>query len=92
MNLDLVFAMVGETVENETVATFYDVCDVFDPNSGHFSTLPSGLKVMHAFKAKTEAFRERFCEKVEKGPFSHFGVGKSLRDETRFLKMPRTWC
>ena len=69
MNLDLVFAMVGEKVKNETVATFYDVYDVSDPIFGPFSNFPSGLKVIHAFKAKTEAFRERFCGKVKMVPF-----------------------
>ena len=41
VNLDLVFAMVGEKVKNETVATFYDVYDVFDQNFGPFSTFRS---------------------------------------------------
>ena len=56
-------------LKNETVATFYDVCDVSGPNFGPFFNFPSGLKVIDPFKAKKEAFRERNCEKVEKGPF-----------------------
>ena len=59
-------------LKNKTVATFYDVYGVFDPNSGHFFNFPSGLKVIDLFKAKLEAFRERNCEKVEKEPFFSF--------------------
>ena len=56
-------------LKNNSVATFYDVYDVFDPNFGPFLNFPSGLKVIWLFKAKMESFRERICEKVEKGPF-----------------------
>jgi len=41
------------------------VYGVFDPNFGHFLNLPSGSKVIWRFKAKKEAFRERFCENVK---------------------------
>ena len=58
-----------EKLKNETVATFYDVYGVFDPNFGHFVNLPSGLKVIDLFKAKKVTFRERNCEKVESGSF-----------------------
>ena len=56
-------------LQNKSVATFYDVYDVFDPEFGPFFNLPSGLKVIDLFKAKMEAFRERNCEKVEKELF-----------------------
>ena len=56
-------------LKNKTVATFYDVYGVSDPIFGHFFNFPSGLKVNDLSKAKMEAFRERNCEKVEKGPF-----------------------
>ena len=69
VNLEGVLPVVREKVKNNTVATFYDVYDVFDPNFGSFFNFPSGLKVIQLFKAKMEAFRERNCEKVEKGPF-----------------------
>jgi len=69
VNLEGVLPVVREKVKNKTVATFYDVYDVFDPNFGPFFNFPSGLKVIQLFKAKMEAFRERNCEKVEKGPF-----------------------
>ena len=52
MHLDLAFAMVGEKVKNDTVATFYDVYDVFGPDFGHIFNLSSGLKVIELFKAK----------------------------------------
>ena len=52
MNLEGVLPVVREKVKNETVATFYDVCDVFDLNLGHFLNFPSGSKVIHVFKAK----------------------------------------
>ena len=77
MNLEGVLPMVREKVKNKTVATFHDVCDVFDPDSGHFFNLPSGLKVIQLFKAKMEAFRERKCRKVKKGPFFSFWSGNS---------------
>ena len=54
-------------LKNKTVATFYDVYDVFDPNFGPFFNFPSGLKVIDLFKAKKVTFRERNCEKVGKG-------------------------
>ena len=84
MNLEGVLPVVREKVKNKTVATFYDVYDVFKSILVIFN-FPSGLKVIDLFKAKMEAFRERKCGKVEKGPFSHFESLKSLRDETRFL-------
>ena len=52
VNLEGVLPVVRGKVKNETVATFYDVYDVFVPNSGHFPNLPSGLKVIKLFKAK----------------------------------------
>ena len=58
--------------KNNSVATFYDVYDVFVPIFGPFFNFPSGLKVIDLFKGKMEAFRERNCEKVEKGPFFSF--------------------
>ena len=76
--------MVGEKVKNETGATFYDVCDVFDLIFGHFLNLPSGLKVNHAFKAKKKRFVKDCAKKWKRYLFSHFGVGIRLRDETRF--------
>ena len=85
MNLEGVLPMVRGKVKNETVATFYDVCDVFNPNYGPFFNFPSGLKVIDLFKAKMEVFRERNCEKWKRNPFSHFESLKSLRDEIRFL-------
>jgi len=69
VNHEGVLAVVRGKVKNETVATFYDVYDVFDPDFGHIFNFPSGLKVIQLFKAKTEAFRERNCGKVEKEPF-----------------------
>ena len=59
-------------LKNKTVATFYDVYDVSDPNFGPFFKFPSGLKVIDLFKAKMEAFRERNCKKVEKSPLFSF--------------------
>ena len=53
-------------LKNKSVATFYDVYDVFYPDFGPFFNFPSGLKVIDLFKAKMEAFRERNCRKVEK--------------------------
>ena len=55
--------------KNETVATFYDVCDVFGSKNDQFSTFAFGLKVIQLFKAKMEAFRERKSSKVQNGPF-----------------------
>ena len=69
VNLEGVLPVVREKVKNKTVATFYDVYGVFDPNFGPFFNFPSGLKVIDLFKAKMEAFRERNCGKVEKEPF-----------------------
>ena len=77
VNLDLVFAMVGEKVKNETVATFYDVYDVFDPNSSHFFNLPSGLKVNNAFKAKRKRSVKDFAKKWEIYNFDSFWSGNS---------------
>ena len=58
-----------EKLKNGTVATFLDVYDVFGPKFCHFSRLAFKMKVINLFKAKMEAFRERNCEKVEKGLF-----------------------
>ena len=66
MNLEGVLLVVREKTKNETVATFPDVYDVSGPKFCHFLHLSSEIKVNHAFKAKTEAFRELFCAKVEK--------------------------
>ena len=55
--------------KNETVATFYDVCEDFGSENDPFSTFPSRMKVNLSFKAKMEAFRERKSPKVENGPF-----------------------
>ena len=52
MNLEGVLPVVREKVKNETVATFYDVYDVFVPNFDPFFNFPSGLKVIDPFKAK----------------------------------------
>ena len=38
VNLEGVLPLVRGKVKNETVATFYDVYDVFDPEFGHLST------------------------------------------------------
>ena len=69
MNLEGVLPVVRGKLKNETVATFYDVYDVSGPEFGPFFNFPSGLKVIDLFKAKMEAFRERNCEKAEKGLF-----------------------
>ena len=69
MNLEGVLPVVREKLQNKTVATFYDVYDVFDLNFDPFFNFPPGLKVIQLFKAKMEAFRERNCEKVEKELF-----------------------
>ena len=69
VNLEGVLPVVREKVKNKTVATFYDVYDVFDPDFGSFFNFLSGLKVIWLFKAKMGVFRERNREKVEKGPF-----------------------
>ena len=55
------FRWLVKNSKNGTVATFYDVCGVFGPDFGHFLHFPSRLKVIQVFKAKKEAFRERFC-------------------------------
>jgi hypothetical protein len=75
--------------KNETVATFYDVCDVFGPKNDPFCTFAVGMKVIWVFKAKKEAFRERKITKVENGPFwLHLTPNFLVRDETRFF----TFC
>ena len=53
-----------------TASTFYDVYDVFGPRFGPFLHFPPRLKVKHAFKAKSVAFRERIFRKLEKYSFS----------------------
>ena len=46
------------------------------------------MKVDHAFKAKMEAFRERFCAKVENELFfAHLTLRILDRDESRFPMM-----
>jgi len=56
-------------LKNETVATFYDVYEVFGSENDPFFTFPSRMKVNLSFKAKMEAFRERKSQKVENEPF-----------------------
>ena len=41
VNLEGVLPVVREKVKNKTVATFYDVYDVFDPDFGPFFNFPS---------------------------------------------------
>ena len=87
MKVEGVLLVVREKTKKEFVATFLDVCGVFAPKFCHFSQLPSKIKVNHAFKAKTEAFRELFCAKVKKGPFcDHFTLRNPERDENGFWK------
>ena len=69
VNLDCVSPVVRERFKNETVATFYDVCDVFGSKNDPFCTFAFRMKVNLCFKAKKEAFRERKSTKVENGPF-----------------------
>ena len=45
------------------------MCGVFGPDFGHFSNLPSRLKVNWLFKAELVAFRDSFRDKVEMVPF-----------------------
>ena len=52
-------------VKYETDATFPDVYDVFASKFRHFSNLGMYFKVIHVFKAKMEAFRERNPQKVK---------------------------
>ena len=74
-------------VKNENVATFLDVYDVFASKFCHFSLFTRQMKVNHAFKAKTEAFRELFCAKVKNGPFwDHLTLRNPERDENGFWK------
>ena len=64
MDLEGVSPVVRENVENKTVATLYDVYDVFGPNFGHFFNFPSGLKVIDLFKAKKwKRFVKEIAEK-----------------------------
>ena len=77
--------MVREKSKNENVATFFDVYDVFASKFHHFSNFGMYFKVNHAFKAKTEAFRESFCAEVENDLiFAHLTLRKLGRDENRF--------
>ena len=69
MNLEGVLPVVREKVKNETVATFYDVYEVFGSENDSFFTFPSRMKVIQLFKAKMEAFREGKLQKVENEPF-----------------------
>ena len=79
--------MVREKSENENVATFLDVYDVFGSKFCLFSHFTRKMKVNHAFKAKKEAFREHFCAKVEKLPFrDHLTLRNPERDENGFWK------
>ena len=72
-------------VENANVATFFDMYDVFASKFHHFSNFGMYFKVNHAFKAKTEAFRESFCAKVENDLiFAHLTLRKLGRDDNRF--------
>ena len=76
-------------LKNETVATFYDVYEVFGSENDPFFTFPSRMKVIQLFKAKMEAFRERKSSKVENEPFLlHLDPNFLERDENRFL----TFC
>ena len=52
-------------VKNETDATFLDVYGVFASKFCHFSKIGMYFQVIHAFKAKKEAFRERNPQKVK---------------------------
>ncbi len=78
--------------QNETVATFYDVCDVFGPKNDPFGTFAFGMKVIQRFKAKKEAFRERKSSKVGNVPFGlHLSPNFLERDEIRFyISNPET--
>jgi len=72
-------------LKNETVATFYDVYEVFGSENDSFFTFPSRMKVIQLFKAKMEAFRERKSSKVENVPFLlHLDPNFLDRDENRF--------
>ena len=72
-------------LKNETVATFYDVCEVFGSENNSFSTFPSRMKVINLFKAKKVTFRERKSSKVENGLFwLHLDPNFLERDENRF--------
>ena len=55
-----------------TASTFYDVYNVFGPKFDPFLHFPSRLKVKHAFKAKSVAFRERNFENGESAHFLSF--------------------
>ena len=77
--------MVREKSKNENVATFFDVYDVFASKFHHFSNFGMYFKVNHAFKAKTEAFREGFCAQVGNVIiFAHLTLQILGRDEIRF--------
>ena len=66
---------------------FFDVCDVFDPKFGNFSTFATGLKVIQRFKAKMEVFSERKSSKVDNGSFLLPLTPNFLeRDETSFSR------
>ena len=73
-------------VKNETGATFSYVYEELASKFCHFSHLSSKMKVNHAFKAKKEAFRERFCAKVENDSILlHLTLQNLERDESQFL-------
>ena len=85
MNLEGVLPVVREKLKNETVATFYDVYEVFGSENDPFFTFPSRMKVIQLFKAKMEAFRERKSSKVENEQFLlHLDPNFLERDENRF--------
>ena len=89
VNLEGVLPVVREKMKNGTVATFYDVYEVFGSENDQFFTFPSRMKVIQLFKAKMEAFRERKSSKVENVPFwLHLDPNFLERDENRFL----TFC
>ena len=92
VNLEGVSPVVREKVKNETVATFYDVYDVFGPNFHRSFNFPSGLKVNYLFKAKKVAFRERNHAKVEKSTFCIPQSQKILRDFSVFEEKSWKWC
>ena len=89
VNLDHVLLVVREKIENETVATFYDVCGVFGSRNDSFSIFSSRMKVINIFKAQKVTFREGKSQKVGNWPFwLHLDPNFLERDETRFL----TFC
>ena len=57
--------MVRGKVQNESVATFLDVYDVFASKFCHFAHLGMYLKVIQLLKAKKVTFRDKSSQQVE---------------------------